>query len=53
MFDEDEMEGYFIKAQGNTPFETIQLAGLMYADEGIRTITHNIRKGQLELPPKS
>ena len=49
MFDEDEMENYFLKAQGTTPFETIQLAGFMYADESIRNITNNIRKGELKL----
>ena len=46
------MENYFIKAQGKTPFETIELAGFMYADQSIRNITNGIRQGQLKLQSK-
>ena len=31
MFDESELQNYFINAQGSMPYETLELAGLMYA----------------------
>ena len=46
------MESYFMNAQGKTPFETIELAGFMYSDEGIRKVSTDIRKGGVKLPPQ-
>lgn len=49
MFDENEIEEYFIKAQGDVPIETLELAGFMYSDEGVRKIAKDIRKGSQSL----
>ena len=47
MFDESELQNYFINAQGKVPFETIELAGLMYAEEGSKNVAKQIKQGML------
>lgn len=49
MFDESQLQNYFINAQGKVPFETIELAGLMYAEEGSKNVAKQIKQGMLQV----
>lgn len=49
MFDESELQNYFIRAQGKIPYETIELAGMMYAEEGSARIWDQIVQGNVEV----